>query len=63
VVLEVRDRGSGFDPDHTSGGLGLDSMRERAASVGGTLAITSTEGNGTSVRLTVPRTPARRGER
>jgi|SRR5580700_865712 signal transduction histidine kinase len=63
VVLEVRDRGSGFDPDHTSGGLGLDSMRERAASVGGTLAITSTEGNGTSVRLTVPRTPASRGER
>jgi signal transduction histidine kinase len=63
VVLEVRERGSGFDPDHTSGGLGLDSMRERAASVGGTLAITSTEGNGTSVRLTVPRTPARRGER
>jgi signal transduction histidine kinase len=63
VVLEVRDRGSGFEPDHTSGGLGLDSMRERAASVGGTLAITSTEGNGTSVRLTVPRTPARRGER
>jgi signal transduction histidine kinase len=63
VVLEVRDRCSGFDPDHTSGGLGLDSMRERAASVGGTLAITSTEGNGTSVRLTVPRTPASRGER
>jgi signal transduction histidine kinase len=63
VVLEVRDRGSGFDPDGTSGGLGLESMRERAASVGGTLAITSTGGNGTSVRLIVPRTPARRGER
>ena len=63
VVLEVRDRGGGFDPDHTSGGLGLESMRERAASAGGTLAITAAEGNGTSVRLTVPRTPASRGGR
>jgi signal transduction histidine kinase len=63
VVLEVRDRGTGFDPDRTGGGLGLESMRERAASAGGVLAISARPGNGTTVRLTVPLTPARKAER
>jgi signal transduction histidine kinase len=37
-------------------GLGLASMRERAASAGGTLTITSAPGQGTRVRLSVPGT-------
>ncbi len=59
VQLEVTDDGGGFDPDSPQAGLGLASMRERASSVAGVLAISSKPGRGTTVRLTVPR-PARR---
>jgi signal transduction histidine kinase len=60
VVLEVSDDGHGFAPDAPSGGpgLGLDSMRERAAAAGGRLAIRSGP-KGTTVRMTVPRKAAR----
>jgi signal transduction histidine kinase len=54
VVLEVADGGAGFDPELAPPGLGLASMRERAAAVGGTLKITSAPGAGTRVRLSVP---------
>ncbi|HUC27523.1 MAG TPA: GAF domain-containing sensor histidine kinase [Streptosporangiaceae bacterium] len=53
VVLEVSDAGRGFDVSAPQQGLGLASMRERAASVGGRLKITSVPGTGTKVRLTV----------
>jgi signal transduction histidine kinase len=55
VVLEVSDDGHGFAPDAPSGGpgLGLESMRERAAAAGGRLAIRSGP-KGTTVRMTVP---------
>jgi signal transduction histidine kinase len=54
VILEVADSGSGFDPDAPRPGIGLASMRERAASVGGRLGVTSAPGAGTIVRLSVP---------
>jgi signal transduction histidine kinase len=54
VVLEVGDHGTGFDPAGPHGGVGLSSMRERAASVGGTLTIKSSPGAPTTVRLSVP---------
>ncbi len=54
VVLEVSDDGTGFDPGLVPGGLGLASMRERAAAVGGVLRVTSAPGSGTRVRLAVP---------
>ena len=53
VVLEVSDDGHGFASDTPSGGLGLASMRERAASAGGKLAVRSTP-RGTTVTMTVP---------
>ena len=53
VILEVGDDGHGFTPQAPSGGVGLVSMRERAAAAGGTLAIKSGDG-GTLVRMTVP---------
>ena len=60
VVLEVADDGRGFESGDarsgraaSPGGLGLDSMRERAAAAGGTLTIRS-DANGTVVRMTVP---------
>jgi PAS domain S-box-containing protein len=56
LLIEVRDDGVGFGPD-ASPGVGLGSMRERAALVSGDLEIESEEGHGTSVRLKVPLPP------
>lgn len=53
IVLEVTDKGRGFDP-RALAGLGLASMRERAASVRGRLTVASAPGAGTKVRLSVP---------
>ena len=52
-VLEVADDGTGFDPDARtirSRRLGLTSMHERAASLGGRLTITSTRAPARSSR-------------
>jgi signal transduction histidine kinase len=54
VILEVTDGGQGFAAKAPPDGLGLASMRERAAAIGGSLAIRSAPGRGTTVRLTVP---------
>ena len=54
--LTVRDDGVGFDPQASgirSRRLGLTSMEERAEAIGGTLAIESRLGEGTTVRLEV----------
>ncbi|WP_086349735.1 sensor histidine kinase [Candidatus Enterococcus clewellii] len=58
LVLEVRDHGKGFSlaavSKGTGEGLGLLHMQERAESVGGTLKIQSTAGEGTTVSLKLP---------
>lgn len=56
ITLSVTDNGPGFDADTATktGKFGLISMRERALSVGGTLAIESDTDQGTTVRLTIP---------
>jgi signal transduction histidine kinase len=54
VTLEVADDGAGFVPERASGGLGLPSMRERAAGAGASLVIRSAPGSGTTVRLVMP---------
>jgi signal transduction histidine kinase len=53
VVLEVADNGHGFAPDLVPGGVGLASMRERAAAAGGRLGIRSDDA-GTRVQMIVP---------
>ena len=53
LVAEISDDGQGFDPEVVSG-VGLSSMQERAAIVGGRLEIESEVGRRTSVRLRVP---------
>jgi signal transduction histidine kinase len=53
LVLEVTDDGGGFDAGAASG-IGLVSMRERAAAAGGAVRVTSKPGEGTTVRLEVP---------
>ena len=51
----VEDDGKGFEPRHArSDGLGLVGMRERLALLGGTLAIESKPGGGTSLLAFVP---------
>jgi signal transduction histidine kinase len=57
IHLEVSDDGRGFDlPDvlRVSPRLGLTSMRERAAAIGGTLRVDTAPGAGTTVVLEVP---------
>jgi signal transduction histidine kinase len=53
LVVSVADNGVGFAPD-TRRGVGLTSMRERAAELGGTLAVDSAAATGTTVRATLP---------
>jgi signal transduction histidine kinase len=55
-VLEVDDDGRGFDPSRVTGtGQGLGNLRERAQALGGRAEIDSTPGQGTRVRVTIPR--------
>lgn len=59
VRLSVSDDGCGFDTTSITGlGLGLRGMEERAELVGGSVAITSSIGTGTTVVLEVPRKDA-----
>jgi signal transduction histidine kinase len=53
VELSVRDDGHGLKPDRTPG-VGLRSMRERAAEVGGTLSLQSTPEGGTVIAVSLP---------
>jgi signal transduction histidine kinase len=53
VVLLVTDDGKGFDPAGDTGGFGLRGMRSRVGTVGGSLAVTSSPGAGTTVELEV----------
>lgn len=59
VALDVTDDGAGFDPTVSAvagrdGGLGLATMHERVAAVGGSLTVESAPGAGTSVAAQVP---------
>jgi signal transduction histidine kinase len=55
LELVIADDGAGFDPSvDYAGHLGLKSMRERAEKAGGSLDITSAEGEGSTVSLRLP---------
>ena len=55
-MLEVDDDGHGFDPARATGaGQGLGNLRERAERLGGRAQIDSTPGQGTRVRVVLPR--------
>jgi len=56
LALRVTDDGVGFQPDDPelrSRRLGLTSMEERAARLGGRLSIHSAPGDGTDIKLEV----------
>ncbi len=55
VTLSIADNGRGFDPERAEqSGIGLHSMRERMAGVGGTVSIQSRPGEGVCVLACCP---------
>jgi signal transduction histidine kinase len=56
LILQVTDNGSGISSARLekSEGVGLDSMRERAAQIDGRLEIQTAAGRGTNIIVTVP---------
>jgi ligand-binding sensor domain-containing protein/signal transduction histidine kinase len=55
LQLRIRDNGRGFAAGSLDRrGNGLGNMRERIAELGGTIAVASAPGHGTSVRVVVP---------
>lgn len=64
VTVSIVDDGVGFDPLTVPGdrgsSFGVATMRERAEAVGGTLALSSRPGAGTSVEVTMPLDARRR---
>ncbi|MEU1722707.1 GAF domain-containing sensor histidine kinase [Actinomadura sp. ATCC 39365] len=56
--LEINDDGIGI-PDGYRAGVGITSMRERAAELGGTCLVERATPNGTTIRATLPLSPAR----
>ncbi len=58
-LVEIHDDGRGFDPDvkptSSRRAYGLQFMRERAESIGAQFEVRSHPGDGTTVRLAVPR--------
>lgn len=57
IIFFAEDNGRGFDPDGFDAGkpaLGLLSMRERAAMLGGHFSLRSKTGKGTKIRIEIP---------
>lgn len=66
IVVEISDRGPGFDPAQIAGWdgrLGLNGMRERVESLGGSFAVESRIGEGTRVIAQIPCRPDEEGGR
>lgn len=63
VCVVIADDGNGFDPAaeaRAGSSYGLRSMEERARAVGGSLAVTSSPGQGTQLTIIMPRTATAR---
>jgi signal transduction histidine kinase len=54
VRLMIRDDGAGFDPEAATAGFGLVGLRERVGLLGGDLVLTSAEGEGTTIAVSLP---------
>jgi GAF domain-containing protein len=55
VLLEIDDDGVGFDPAKVQAGQGLGNLGARAGRLGGELELVSRRGEGTTVRVILPR--------
>lgn len=56
LIVRITDNGKGFDTEAKYRGIGMQTMRERAAVIGGEFLIESGE-TGTKIKLVVPITP------
>jgi len=54
LEMSLQDDGCGFDPGGIQGGWGLESMKERAEELRGTMELRSAPGEGTLVRIALP---------
>lgn len=54
LILEVSDNGLGFDPATAEETGGLATIRRRIMALGGTMELSTHDGNGTTLRATVP---------
>jgi signal transduction histidine kinase len=57
VTLIVKDDGRGFDTGAKHDGLGLHSMQERAEALRGSFTVSSAPGQGTKIKVTLPKEP------
>ena len=62
VACTIHDDGIGFDPEQNRGGFGIRSMQERAKTLGSSITLESTHGQGTRVSFTVPFEKTRNNE-
>ena len=53
VTMSIKDDGCGFDPSAPHGGIGLNSMAERAGVLGGNMSVESVPGQGTQIKVTL----------
>lgn len=53
VILDIRDSGTGYDPVDVHGGVGLTTLQERVATVGGRVVIETATDEGTTVSIAV----------
>lgn len=65
IVLAIRDNGIGISPDRLNNVMthGLRGMRERAAYLGGSVKVSGSQGNGTTIVVTIPKTEANMAEK
>ncbi len=61
IIVTIKDNGCGFSLAQRPAGVGLQSMKERAAMIMGSLEIETAPEKGTMVRLMVPAVPDRTG--
>jgi signal transduction histidine kinase len=54
LMFSVSDDGAGFDPAAADMGSGVQNMKDRVASLGGSLYVASRPGKGTTVSGTLP---------
>jgi signal transduction histidine kinase len=54
VKMTLKDNGRGFDTQATYDGIGLLTMRERAEASGGTIEVTSAQGQGVQIVIILP---------
>ena len=54
VLASVKDNGAGFNMTEAVTGYGLGNMRRRAEEMGGAFSMTSAEGAGADVRVSLP---------